>query len=161
LFDEENVEELKKLYRAYYGQNLNNTSLVTYHGPLFNARRNQHHISWFDWFWCQQDKNCGTFLTGDIDLSSKRKIQKMLDYYGDYMNNVCVFQVPHHGSIHNWYSKYSNNLELFCNYVINHGVGRAHHPSADVVDYLKANCKGKLHFNNEAKEFIYGFHIYG
>ncbi|MBX7139763.1 MAG: MBL fold metallo-hydrolase [Chitinophagales bacterium] len=160
LFDEDNVEELKKIYRSYYGQNLNCTSLVTFHGPLFNSENYQHHFYGYDWFWCNKERTCGTLLTGDIDLNSKKKTNALIKYFNSYLDQVCIFQIPHHGSKYNWYRKHPNGLESFCNYIINHGVGRKSHPSPEVIEYLKANCHGTIHLNNEVKNLNYGFNFY-
>ena len=161
LFEPDRIEELKKNYRKYFGKNLNSTSLVTYHGPLFNLKDNSyiHFHRSFNYCFrrCFHSNRLGTLLTGDINLSSKSKLSKMLDYFYGYIEQVCVFQVPHHGSKHNWNFKNPNGLELFCNYVINHGLGRKNHPSSEVVKFIKTNCTlGTLHLNNEIYNFSYG-----
>ena len=161
LFEEEYIGELKKIYNLYFNNDFNNTSLVTYHGATINPRKSyyikensKHLICFFD---CKK-KQFGTLLTGDIDLKSNRNTQKMINFYIDYINKVCFFQVPHHGAKANWNFNIPNGLESFCYYIINHGLGRKHHPSLDVIEYINENCTERIvQLNNEAQNFEYGF----
>lgn len=155
LFVEKNTKVLRGIYKNHYTQNLNSTSLVTFHTPLVYAGSDK--IRLFGLNWCNEDRNFGTLLTGDIDLKSKNKVANMLKYFGPYMRVVSLFQVPHHGAILNWPKIHPNRLEDFCNYIINHGYGRKHHPSPDVIHYIKTHCQGDIHLNNEVESFKYGF----
>lgn len=159
LFDSIKVAKLKQIYRKYYGQNLNNTSLVTYHGPTIN---HVHPIirpfGNYSRYFSVGIKKCGTLLTGDIDISSARACEAMLNYFTTQISKIRFFQVPHHGAKANWNFRNPNGLEIFGNYVINHGLGRAHHPSTDVVSYIKDNYNNsQIHLNNEVNEFEYYF----
>lgn len=166
IFNIDYINEIRRIYRKYYGKNLNATSLVTYHGPLFNIDTDNevYYSDMRSSWWCSNDCICnkmGTLLTGDIDISTQPSKTKLLNYFNTYVDQVCIFQVPHHGAKLNFPLRNTTGLEIFCNYVINHGLGRKHHPSIDVVDFIKNDCaQGKLHLNNESYKFRYGFHIY-
>lgn len=162
MFDEDFVIQLKKAYRQHFGQNLNNTSLVTYHGALVNFKKHYHYFSRFSNYCHGYSQNClGTLLTGDIDIKSKLQTKKIIDFYLGYIPRVCFFQVPHHGAKANWNFNVANGLNSFCNYIINHGIGRIHHPSIDVIQYINSNStSANIHLNNEAQGFEYGFHIF-
>lgn len=156
MFRDDNLTEIKKIYRKYYGLNLNVTSLVTYHGPLFPLNAKYHRWHWLPFHWLGNERY-GTLLTGDADLGGPLKNKRVTDHFRNYLDQVCVFQVPHHGSKRCWYFK-ASGLESFCTYVINHGLGRKHHPSSEVVHYIKKKCSpGRLCLNNEVNEFAYGF----
>jgi len=163
LFYPKNIEELKKIYRRFYGENLNSTSLVTYHGPTFNL--SPYYDYWYSRHWYRfhefmPENRFGTLLTGDIDISKNEDVETLTNYFRGYFDKVSFFQVPHHGSLRNWPMAIPNGLNNFYNYIVNHGIGRKHHPSANVVDYIKENCMPcTIHLNNEIYEFEYWFEI--
>ena len=183
LFDSGRLKELTKIYKKHFGQDLNVTSLVLYHGPLCTVTFNNLSFSigqycvhtrcvpyccyqcfHDDRIRCHQDDchavKLGTLLTGDIDISSQRKVEKIRTYFNGLMDKVCIFQVPHHGSKNNWPLIHPSGLESFCYYIVNHGLGRNKHPSPEVVDYIKINCANdSLYLNNEVDNFRYGFNI--
>lgn len=162
MFDEDFIIQLKDAYRQYFGKDLNNTSLVTYHGPIANFKNHYNYFSKFSNYFHEYTQNCmGSLLTGDINIKSKLQSKKMIDYFAGLIPKVCFFQVPHHGAKANWNFNVPNGLNFFNNYIINHGVGRIHHPSVDVVQYIKTNNTiASIHLNNEAQDFEYGFHIF-
>lgn len=164
IFEEDNINEIKRFYRKYYGENLNNTSLVTYHGPLvkLDPRGIQHlWIESCSILGLNEPLIFGSLLTGDINISSKLSKSKLLDYFKHYINEVCVFQVPHHGSLNNWPLKDPSGLLEFNCYIINHGLGRKNHPSTKLIEFILKNCtKGKLHLNNEVAFFATEAHFY-
>lgn len=160
LFDTDYITELRKIYALYFKGDFNNTSLVTYHGATIIPRRPFYIFDDTRLLFSFNDCNklqLGTLLTGDIDVTTKRATKKIIDYYKNYLERICFFQVPHHGAKANWNFNVPNKLDSFCYYIINHGLGRKHHPSLDVVDYIKTNCKkGVIQLNNEAQQFEYG-----
>lgn len=161
LFDKEYIDDIKKIYSLYFKDDFNNTSLVTYHGStkifspsLYFKKTLKNKLVFYE---CNSPQN-GTLLTGDIDIRGKRNTQKLLNYYNHYLGKICYFQVPHHGAKANWNFNIPNGLNSFCYYIINHGIGRIHHPSLDVVEYINLNCNdGIVQLNNEAQDFEYGF----
>lgn len=164
LFDEDYIGELIKIYRVYFKQDFNSTSLVTYHGSALNrvgelyffdkSRYAAHYFSLYH-------EKFGTLLTGDINIKTNRQNQRLVNYYHNYIPRICFFQVPHHGAAANWNIKVPNGLNSFEYYIVNHGVGRIHHPSVDVVEYIKENCPdGVIRLNNEVQGFEYRFRFY-
>lgn len=152
LFDFDYLKDLKEIYEKKFND-LNNTSLVTYHGPT-----NNNFIYWPKYYWVHCNEKNGTLLTGDISLKSKKSIQNLKNYYSRYMERICFFQLPHHGAKANWNFTRSNELPQFCVYIINHGLGRNHHPSLEVIEYVKVNYSDAvIKLSNEAENFNYSF----
>lgn len=158
LFDEEHLKDLKKIYASKF-KNLNNTSVVTYHGPInsFNIKGEL----WRSFYWSCYKGKCGTLLTGDISLKAIKNIQSLQKYYGSYLDTISFFQIPHHGAKANWNITPSNNLREFCTYIINHGLGRKHHPSLEVIHFVKSTYNNSIiSFSNEAQAseyYVYGY----
>jgi hypothetical protein len=153
LFNEDNVSELKDYYRKYYGRNLNATSLVTFHGPLVQMKHAELYNTRIDNY-----NRYGSLLTGDICLQSQRDTVRLLDYFGNRLNDILFFQVPHHGSEHNWNFHSPNGYDGFIYYIINHGLGRSHHPSSKVIDYIIQNSRqAGIMLNNEVYNIDYLF----
>ncbi|ROI00218.1 ComEC/Rec2 family competence protein [Chryseobacterium daecheongense] len=162
LFEKKYLKELEKIYKSYF-TNLNNTSLVTYHGPYNNTANPDQMICCYstyvhDFYWRSLPTHCcGTLLTGDIELERLASIEKLKDYYKFYWKRICYFQVPHHGSENNWNRTEPNGLHEFPVYIINHGLGRKKHPSLEVVKYINTHCtNGIIKLCNEAEKFEYG-----
>jgi len=160
IFEVNILIELREIYRRHFNVDLNTTSLVLFHEPLFKIENPSHFYLcnnlYISSMICSRNK-FGTLLTGDIYLNTITKIQKLQDYFNGNMGQVCVFQVPHHGSARNWLLTTPNSLESFCYYLINHALGRKSHPSLKVVEHIKTNSKGIIILNNEIDFFRYGF----
>lgn len=153
-----------------HGININNTSLILYHSPI--NKRNMYiyrlQVS------MNKSPNCyfrrygpingcpakGFFYSGDIDL--KTYSVDIDAYFNILLDNICVFQIPHHGSIENWKpsisyrnkgalhvvsSKLSNNKLL--------------HPNPKVLHSIAAN-RGLVFWCNELNpiEFYGGLWIH-
>lgn len=91
-------------------KDLNNTSIVVYHGPC-SCRK----------WWCREycglegrasffQKKYGSLLTGDIDLNYYAT--DILNYFDKEIRNVGLFSIPHHGSSKNWNVKFIENGDL-------------------------------------------------
>ena len=70
---------------------INATSMTLYSGPCENDIK---------------DRLMGCLYTGDYDAKTPSSVDNILTFYSDYLDNIDVIQVPHHGSEH-------NNAELF------------------------------------------------
>lgn len=76
-----------KVIAQYLYKDLNNTSVVTYHGPINVQHR------------------CGTLMTGDIDLNHGIA-DKISLHFQDELERIVFFSIPHHGSNKNWNDKF-------------------------------------------------------
>ena len=98
-------------------------------------------------------------LTGDTSLKTKKNIGVFLEYYKEEMDNVLMFQIPHHGS------KYDSRLDIgsglwnFPMFVINHGSKRTSHPHPDVRSFVITNKKN-VWFNTEVSEVKIVYYLY-
>lgn len=142
-----NVQNKYRIIAKKYKNDINNTSIVVYHGPINCSGRG------------------GSLITGDIVLRIHNVVEAIMDYYSDEIKKVGFFSIPHHGSKYNWTKKFidSGNLDnTVCfasthNYYKNRMTAdmmsdlRCHHISALVVD---ENCF------NEIKQKI-GGHYHG
>ncbi|VXC57596.1 MBL fold metallo-hydrolase [Chryseobacterium sp. 8AT] len=139
-----------------YGQLINDTSLVVYHGPLVNF---DQYVTWIHEWWPYRiiDKK-GTLLTGDIKFD-----QDCLDQLTNkwinvkYFENISVFQVPHHGANHYIESSivnFYNNVDFW---IVNYGLGNTYkHPRQEVVDMIEFNkFKGEIFGNTQVNAFNY------
>lgn len=158
LFEDPYKGEVKKLY-GKFDSDLNETSLVTYHEPL-QGNRESYFVSFnTDFYKCRCQNKYGTLLTGDINLKKKTTLDDLSSHYVGYLDKVCVFQVPHHGSANNWPFRHKKYLEEFCFYVINHGLGRRSHPSSGVIKCISKDfCKTEI-LNNEITQVEYHIEI--
>lgn len=143
----------KACYNIIKGE-LNNTSLILYHGPIageievyiqsscryqFLNRRccpcNYHYgccEGEFMPYGFNGDK-IGQLLTGDIDLHIK--YDEIKQYYRHYLSNVFMGQVPHHGSKNNWKNELLDDTSNSKIWVISAGIdNRYRHPSLKVMD---------------------------
>lgn len=82
-----------KVIAQYLYKDLNNTSVVTYHGPI----KVQH--------------RCGTLMTGDIDLNHGIA-DEILSFFQNELNRIALFSIPHHGSNKNWNSQFISHGKL-------------------------------------------------
>ncbi|WP_046759149.1 ComEC/Rec2 family competence protein [Kordia jejudonensis] len=162
LFDKRHLTALKKYYSKYLKISVNQSSICLYHGATRKAR------SWFPdeemLMKISTSKlkliyaipRTGTMLTGDQEFRFENYFELFYSYFRSKIENVSVFQVPHHGSKKNWVfhgnTLYDHKIDF---YVINHGFGRKHHPHKSVVDNLIDNIGKTIVLNNEYAEFPY------
>ncbi len=158
LFSRKHLKEIQNIYKKYY-ININYTSLVTYHGPLFECFQIMTDTIIENLFIIEHYK-FGTLLTGDINLVYENNLREIINYLPKKILDVLIFQVPHHGSKINWDFDHPNGFENFDFYVINHGRFRLKHPSNEVVTDIKNNCIGRIIRNTEFKNFSYSFSFY-
>jgi hypothetical protein len=162
LFDKDSTNSLRKYYKELAGD-VNSTSLVTYHGPLFEVDKIKYIKN------CEMikyggslrsdfslDKKFGTLLTGDINISSKRSHENIIKHLGsEYFDQIRLFQVPHHGSKYCWPFQ-TKEFHKFPTYVVNHGFYRKKHPAKKVLDHIHTIIDPALqsfYVNNEYAEF--------
>lgn len=146
---------LKRLYERTFGSSSrkkNEISLFLYSGPT--GRRTPSwkkgiefsRLKLFDYpcsiDYCdlctisfeQTSYTCSILYTGDGYLSSKERVRKLRDFFGEKrLENLDIFQVMHHGSHDNWKkgiaAQFTPNESIFCadpNY-------KYKHPNKDVM----------------------------
>lgn len=139
-----------------YGQLINDTSLIIYHGPLINIDR--EHLVYFRYFPFWRGRNTGSLLTGDIKFNQDCLNQITAKWINrKYFDNVGLFQIPHHGA-NNYlepliFASYPN---VYC-WVINFGLGNTHkHPRQEIVNMIENNKRrGKIFANTQVNAFDY------
>jgi hypothetical protein len=172
--NKEDREKLKKCYNLFERnlKDFNNTSLILYHGPVRKS-----HLSRVSSFYrclrsCAYSYCCrccengsifiphsedvnqvGQFLTGDVNLNVR--YEEIKKHYKNYLNNVLVGQVPHHGSKYNWNDKLLNDTPNSKIWVVSAGILYEKHPSKKVRCDIKKNKK--LIIANEIKCFSMDF----
>jgi hypothetical protein len=125
----------KRDIRRHYGGtlrgNLDNSSLVVYHGPTGEYNNN------FD-IYCEEGlslnkcphssafrgtescgysgENCmGQLLTGDAGLKYKRKYKELRTHFSNYFSTIPLSQIPYHGARSNWNGDILQDLKK-CSY---------------------------------------------
>lgn len=140
-----------------YGQLINDTSLIIYHGPLINI--NREHLFYLNCFPFWSGQNTGSLLTGDIKFNQDCLNQITAKWVNrKYFDNVGLFQIPHHGA-NNYLEPviFTSFLNVYC-WVINFGLGNTHkHPRQQIVDMIES-CKvrGEIFANTQINSFDYG-----
>lgn len=147
------VVELTSLYKQVFGQNrLNDSSLALFSGYVVKGldtvdvqfewenglRRIQ---SEFELRTVDGFDALGFLFTGDLPVNQawREFARKFGQDGGDVKLHNQVYQVPHHGSRHNWNTE---QLSILHNpvYAISAGLKRRHHPSPSVLaDLANAN----------------------
>lgn len=139
-----------------YNLDINNTSLMLYHSPVSMSNTRfcsiSNNIDCYTGLCVKCLRNiypcCGGFFyTGDIDLKSY--FIEIDTYYRNWLNNICVFQVPHHGSIDNWDPSISIKNPGAFHVVSSKEIDPSKlHPNPDVL-YEIAKYKGLFLWCNE------------
>lgn len=80
---------------------------------------------------CMKKMHSGCLYTGDISLKKQCIVSDIINFYSNYLNDIAVLQVPHHGSANN--APNSNFFQKFNfkHYVIS--AGGATHPTKSLV----------------------------
>ncbi len=126
--DFDNVNDLQECYEKIR-TDINQTSLCMYHGPLNTSNARTYHPRFL-----MNKKFLGHLLTGDFDLSIKKNYKSFVSHYRNYLRDVKVFQVPHHGSKESWNEKILQKMPNSEFFLISSGAARKKHPSKEVVD---------------------------
>lgn len=162
MFKDHIREKIRKIYEKQF-RDINSTSLVVYSGPIRDEPNRPIH-QYSHLLYNRIPYNFmiypkGTLLTGDINVSRASDLNDLTGYFVHYLPKTSIFQVPHHGSQKNWNFDHPNDFDNFSFYVINHGIGRKHHPSVKVVTDIDMETEGNPHFNNESQFFNIYFHV--
>ncbi len=158
LFNEDDREDVMKIYEEHIDIKINYSSLVVFHYPIGNDSQvvfNKSDKYCYCLFCSDKKMKPGTLLTGDQYLKAKKDFDAFFNYFGlDYFNMCGLMQVPHHGAKANW-KPLPNGLENIYLFVINHGLGRKH-PFPEVVENILKNSTFKsLKCNNESNRLEY------
>jgi len=158
LFKDDHREEVRKIYRSVYS-NLNQTSIVLYHGAIQEHQVVQYsHVfnpesgSWSNTEVLSNERT-GTLLSGDLKISSIKPLNKLVSHFSRFLPLVSIFSLPHHGAAANWQFSHPNGLENFELYVSSARINSRHHPSKQVVKDVYINCKGDMCLVNEVEKF--------
>lgn len=158
MFNNKYKKQIKKLYQNYFNKDLNYTSLVVYHAPIIPQNKSGLSYLYGGSFYYRKwvSKRLGTMLNGDLYLQDDGDYQPYFNYFTQsYFDRCDFFQVPHHGSSANW-RFFPNGLQNIKFYIINHGLGRKHHPGIDVINDIMQNSSSKhIALNNEAHSLNY------
>jgi hypothetical protein len=164
LFTVSRVSEMKLLYEKNINSDLNYSSLCLFHQPIFKSFlpfivKSSEGIP--ERFYCRRrhpyySNKSGTLLTGDQFLKKDIDFNSFYTFYESRMENVEIFQVPHHGSLENWKMMPCKfNKHKFGCFIINHGYGRVSHPNKLVLENLLTYSSAKVLLNNEYSNLKY------
>lgn len=161
------IEETKKLYdKIKY--NINQSSLLLYHGPLSNEDKltyafydNKCSCCYFgnDFASCTE---VSTLLTGDINLNYLTKKGKKLEcFLFDVSNDIGFFMIPHHGSYKNMSINilnklFQNPVRKICSYGKHNHFG---HPDAYMLDSIFECSCGQIYHVVQNHDFRYSLTV--
>lgn len=165
--DEQKRKILKDCYRILF-KDLNNTSLVLYHGPIGKNKSDfrvnegsvtlstggvgQNCLSGSAPHRIIEENRMGQFLTGDIDLN--HDYVQIEAHYSGLLEKISACQVPHHGSKRSWNSKIMDDLENCNLWIVSSGTSnQLGHPHFDVCQDISDRCHG-LYLCNQKAELI-------
>ncbi|KVV16027.1 MBL fold metallo-hydrolase [Flavobacterium sp. TAB 87] len=119
-----------------YGQLINDTSIVIYHGAI----KTRKYRKWFGrlpgWF---GSGFTGTLLTGAIRFNQDSLNQIQSKWLNQkYFKKTSVFQIPHHGANNYIESTVISSYPNVKWWVINFGLGNTHkHPRQEIIDIIE------------------------
>ncbi|QCT94961.1 MBL fold metallo-hydrolase [Caminibacter mediatlanticus TB-2] len=167
LSDKKTVEYLKQCYKKIKG-NFNDTSLVMLHKPLVKIDNYEIFYNYFPYKYkiCYrtcfvpygkklmlENKSFAQILTGDINLKANKNYKEFKNHYKNYLKEVCVFQIPHHGAKSNWNKNLLQDIKNCYFWIANAGkYNKYNHPSfsifLDVIEEDKCFiCVNESPFN--------------
>lgn len=130
------LHSLRLYYRSKFaGSAMNDVSLMLYGGAVGD---------WQGWSYCNWSHGRSTWerfetrgavlLTGDGNLSNAQK-WKTLEAYLDVhrARGATVFQIPHHGSRHNWYPGLASDVSPKSSVISSEFTNKHGHPHAEVL----------------------------
>jgi len=162
LFNAKHIKEIARIYRGIFGADkINGTSLAVFHRFALEPGSydvfQRHHIGMRHLY--HVDRKHATMMTSDLELNTREKLNLFQDYYHVHLDEVAYFQVMHHGSDKNWpFGVPESRLHTFPDYVINHGVGRKHHPGTEVTKLLRSVKPHNTLLNNELTRLHYSIY---
>lgn len=150
------IAKLKGIYSKYcssrYGNSKQNqSSLCLFHSPInkegilyrtlkINANKNEETIIETQESWKVTGQACGTLLTGDISLKTKKNpknYNEFKEHYKNEIGDIGIFLLPHHGAKNNWNSKVLTNFYRATIFLNSAGrFSKYNHPSKDVIKEL-------------------------
>jgi len=161
--------EIKKIKECYHTitkktlKDLNNTSLMLYHGPLGRYNLEFAITPFFKYDYYNNNRKysfnrfakIGQFLTGDINLN--HNYYQIIEHFSKVKSNILITMVPHHGSNKSWKDKILTDLTYSNFWIISAGIkNKFHHPSIDTVMDIVYNGKYLLWANERNSVIIKG-----
>jgi len=139
------IEELKKKVRTIIkGSFYHNKNLALLHYPSVLGKGYIYNIP--PYYLCfEVTVNClpwlkenywGWALTGDIELDEKC-LKKFNSHFSNYFKHINFFQIPHHGSKHNWKTEFLSFFKRAKYFIASFGVhNKFNHPHMEVIEAL-------------------------
>lgn len=155
LFEKGNVLKIRALAKKYY-RDLNASSLCV-NISLLNQVFFYDDDS-LDLLHGHQHRYNGIMLTGDSELITNKKCEPFINCYRNDLQQLLLYQLPHHGSKNSILLDSNSDLWGFPLYVINHGEMRVYHPHTKVKEFIVDN-NVNVHYNHEAKPISFGYSI--
>lgn len=154
ILDSNNRKRLRKCYDTSYNGRLNDTSLMVFHGPVFNISLSitkqedplctpYYRRANIQWEQNKPELKWGCLLTGDVNL--KMVWTPFAIHFGNYFAHMTDLLIPHHGSKDNWKSQILDVTKDSKSWIVSAGLGNRYgHPNVDIV--LEVLNRGKVLF---------------
>lgn len=175
--DEKQIKNIKCIYEKIFGKNLNITSTILIHYPLYmepnifyfedilkNHYEELFYLRKFSWrdpidsifYNTRKLIDDISILTGDalVDNNIGMLIKNYLKQGNENYKRCGILQVPHHGAKDNWIEWNKINV-LSETYVIPFGLGNSHkHPHSNTIEDLKNKNTKLVHQMNGFTYYI-------
>jgi len=161
LIDGKRRRKLAQCYKMV-DRDLNNTSLIAFHGPLFririrpSSRYGLRGLVFPPGAWNIPEGYVGYFLTGDTDLNHPMWTD-CESHFHNYFGRISGVLLPHHGAKKNWNRKLVDSIisrGSYPNWYVSAGIGNRYgHPSAEVIQDVLGFGHG-LAWSNEFLEVL-------
>ena len=162
LSNNKDIANLKECYKKIKG-NFNDTSLVMLHKPLIKRLKYYldtefyyldcflRYCRLFDCDYICNNRTYSQILTGDINLKNKNNFDEFNQHYKKYLDEICLFQIPHHGAKLNWNKQLLQNLKNCCFWVASAGrYNKYNHPSFSILLDVVESSKCFIGVNESA-----------
>lgn len=151
IFDDRYRNDVRLIYKKFY-KNLNQTSLILYHGPTDGQQTLGNPFTYVF-----SNEKTGTLLTGDLNISKLKVLADIMAYFKNQIPKTGVFSIPHHAAFRYWHYSHPSGLEDFEAYVVSAGMNRKHHPSPSVIADIREYCTGEIIYSHEGQSYTYRF----
>lgn len=88
---------------------------------------------------CCENRQCkfcskiGVLYTGDAPLKAKCREKNFMKFYNRYLNNICCFQVMHHGSSYNFHEGIAKKISPCASIFAANPAAKFHHPHKETI----------------------------
>jgi hypothetical protein len=154
-------EKLRSCYDLIWSDH-NLVSMALYAGPAHYGRWKSNCATYPYWHrlrhWAHHLDSIGWLGTGDMHLNVAKRRKAFLAHYGQLLDQVNVFVLPHHGSDRNFDASLPTSLPHAEQFVAASGPNNYGHPGERTRRAIAANGRTFLRVSNQIKSCLAWWH---